>query len=198
MINKYTQEEINKILLSKNLSEFYFAIIEKRKGILSDEEYEDMLKGDITFQYGDNKKEIDDLYNKFQKNNCLKDFIPDLSKILYSIAEVRYLALLTVIGDDVYNACHAKFVDLKRDKIIRFDNLTDFYNETNSRLKYFTPEEDIRLTEKTVLFDVDDTSNFEFYNRKYIQQKENEDLTKDFLNEVKDKSYSLKYNKNND
>ncbi len=36
----YSQEELNQILLSKPLNEFYFAIIENRGEPLTDEEYE--------------------------------------------------------------------------------------------------------------------------------------------------------------
>ena len=38
MNKKYSQEELDQILLSKKLNEFYLAIIENRQELLSDEE----------------------------------------------------------------------------------------------------------------------------------------------------------------
>ena len=60
-----------------------------------------------------------------------------------------------IIDDDVYDIGSAKFEDLKRDKIIHFDNLTTLYDESNARVRYFTPEEEPQLTQRTVLVDVD-------------------------------------------
>ena len=42
MNKKYTQEELNQILLSKPLNEFYLAIIENRQELLTDEEYDEI------------------------------------------------------------------------------------------------------------------------------------------------------------
>ena len=59
MTKKYSQEELDQILLSKELNEFYLAIIENRQGLLTDEEYEEILRRDKIF-YGDNKDEVED------------------------------------------------------------------------------------------------------------------------------------------
>ena len=82
--------------------------------------------------------------------------------------------------------------NLKRNKIIRFDNLTTLYNESNARVRYFTPEEEPRLTQRTVLVDVDDESIIQAYENEHIHQEESEDLTSDFFTEVKGKPYTLK------
>lgn len=46
MSKQYSQEELNQILLSKPLNEFYLAVIENREDFLSDEEYEKMNRKD--------------------------------------------------------------------------------------------------------------------------------------------------------
>ncbi len=193
MIKKYSQEELDQILLSKKLNEFYLAIIENRQELLSDEEYEEIVRRDKTI-YGDNKEEVEDLINKVQTDEHLKGFAPDLLRVMYSLARVRHLAILTRINDDVYDIGSAKFVDLKRNKIIHFDNLTTIYDETNARVRYFTPEEESQLTQKTVLIDVDDKSIIQTYENIHINQEESEDLTGAFFNEVKEKPYTLKRN----
>jgi hypothetical protein len=193
MIKKYSQEELNQILLSKKLNEFYLAIIENRQELLTDEEYDEITKRDKTI-YGDNKEEVEDLLKKVQTDERLKNFAPDLMRVMYSLAQVRHLAILTMIDDDVYDIGSAKFEDLKRNKIIRFDNLTTIYDESNARVRYFTPEEEPQLTQRTVLVDVDDESIIQAYENAHIHQEESEDLTSNFFTEVKGKPYTLKRN----
>ena len=191
MTKKYSQEELDQILLSKKLNEFYLAIIENRLELLTDEEYEEISRIDKTF-YGDNKDKAEDLFKKVETDERLKDFAPVLMRIMYNLAQVRHLAVLTMIGDDVYNIGSAKFEDLKRNKIIHFDNLTNFYDESNARVRYFTPEEEPQLTQRTVLLDIDDESIVQSYENAHIHQETSEDLTSDFFTEVKGKPYTLK------
>lgn len=194
MTNNYTQDEINKILIQKNINDFYIAIIENRGEMLTDEEYNEIASKDKTF-FGDNKEEVENLISEIKTNKELKNYVPDMMKLLFSVAQVRHLAILTMIGDDVYNIANAKFEDLKRNKIIRFDNLTSLYNEKNARVKYFTPKEEPQLTQNTVLIDVDDESIIHNYENKYINQEESEDLTFDFFKKFKDEPKTLKKNK---
>ena len=191
MTKKYSQEELDQILLSKKLNEFYLAIIENRQELLSDEEYEEISRRDKII-YGDNKDEAEDLFKKVETDERLKDFAPDLMRVIFSLAQVRHLAILTMVDDDVYDIGSAKFEDLKRNKIIRFDNLTTLYDESNARVRYFTPEEEPQLTQRTVLVDVDDESIIQAYENEHIHQEESEDLTSDFFTEVKGKPYTLK------
>ena len=193
MTKKYSQEELDQILLSKKLNEFYLAIIENRQELLSDEEYEEIVRRNKTI-YGANKEEVEDLINKVQTDEHLKNFAPDLIRIMYSLAQVRHLAILTMIDDDVYDIGSAKFEDLKRNKIIHFDNLTTLYDESNARIRYFTPEEEPQLTQRTVLVDVNDESIIQEYENTNINQEESEDLTSAFFTEVKGKPYTLKRN----
>ena len=191
MNKKYSQEELDQILLSKKLNEFYLAIIENRQELLTDEEYEEISRRNKII-YGDNKDEAEDLFKKVETDERLKDFAPDLMRVIFSLAQVRHLAILTMIDADVYDIGSAKFENLKRNKIVHFDNLTTLYNESNARVRYFTPEEEPRLTKRTVLVDVDDESIIQAYENEHIHQEESEDLTSDFFTEVKGKPYTLK------
>ena len=191
MNKKYSQEELDQILLSKKLNEFYLAIIENRQELLTDEEYEEISRRNKII-YGDNKDEAEDLFKKVETDERLKDFAPNLMRVIFSLAQVRHLAILTMIDADVYDIGSAKFENLKRNKIVHFDNLTTLYNESNARVRYFTPEEEPRLTQRTVLVDVDDESIIQAYENEHIHQEESEDLTSDFFTEVKGKPYTLK------
>lgn len=191
MNKKYSQEELDQILLSKKLNEFYLAIIENRQELLTDEEYEEISRRNKII-YGDNKDEAEDLFKKVETDERLKVFAPDLMRVIFSLAQVRHLAILTMIDADVYDIGSAKFENLKRNKIVHFDNLTTLYNESNARVRYFTPEEEPRLTQRTVLVDVDDESIIQAYENEHIHQEESEDLTSDFFTEVKGKPYTLK------
>ena len=191
MTEKYSQEELNQILLSKKLNEFYLAIIENRQELLTDEEYDEIVKRDKVI-YGNNKEEVEALFKEIQEAEDLKKFASGLMKVMYSLAKVRYLAILTVIDDDVYDIANRKFENLKRNKIVHFDNLTSLYNETNARIRYFTPEEASQLTQRTVMIDVDDISLVQTYEDTHVYQEESEDLTGNFFDEIKGKSYTLK------
>ena len=192
MNKKYTQEELNQILLSKPLNEFYLAIIENRQKLLTEEEYDKKKKKEKII-YGDNKDEVEALFKKIETDKQTKDFSSNLIKLVYSLAQIRHMAILTTIGDDVYDIGSAKFEDLKRNKIIHYDNLTNYYNETNARIKIFTPEEEPQLQQKTVLVDVDDESIIQAYENSHIYQEESEDLTNSFFDETRKKTYTLKF-----
>lgn len=191
MNKKYAQEELNQILLSKPLNEFYLAIIENRQELLTDEEYDEITKKEKII-YGDNKDEVEALFKKIETDKQTKDFSSNLIKLVYSLAQIRHMAILTTIGDDIYDIGSAKFEDLKRNKIIHYDNLTNYYNETNARIKIFTPEEEPQLQQKTVLVDVDDESIIQAYENIHIYQEESEDLTNSFFDETRKKTYTLK------
>ena len=187
----YSQEEFNQILLSKPLNEFYLAIIENRGKLLTDEEFEEITRRNDNVYTDVSKEEIDNFANELQEDERLKGLAPAFMKLLYSIAQIRHLAILTVIDDDVYDIGNAKFLDLKRNKIIHFDNFTNYYDETNARIRFFTPEEEPQLQQKTVLVDIADESNLHAYVQTYLNQEESEDLTNSFFNEVKGKPYTL-------
>ena len=57
MTKKYSQEELGPILLSKKSNEFYLALIENKQELLSDEEFEGIVRRDKTI-YGNNKEEV--------------------------------------------------------------------------------------------------------------------------------------------
>lgn len=187
----YSQDEFNQILLSKQLNEFYLAIIEHRESLLTDEEYEEITRKNDNVYTGVAKEEIDILSEKLQENEMLKEFEPDLMKVIYSLAQIRQMVILTMIDDEVYDIANAKFVDLKSNKIIHFDNFTNYYDETNARVRFFTPEEEPELQKKTVLVDVDDESIVQAYEKAHVNQEENEDLTSSFFAEVKRKPYTI-------
>lgn len=185
-----TQEEINKILLSKNLDDFYLAIIEKKQELLTDEEYSE-INNKINV-YGDTKEDVLNLIDKIQNDNILKQYKDNLLKIMYSMGQIRYLAILTMINDNVYNIGNAKFENLDRNKIVHYDKLTNYYNEENARLKLFTPDEEQQLVQNTVLLDIDDESIIFAYEKAHIHQKESEDLSNNFINEFNNKKKILK------
>lgn len=193
MFKNYSQEELNQILLSKKLNEFYLAIIENRQELLTNEEYADIINRESTI-YGDNKEKVKELFEKVNNDTRLKDFTSEIMKAMYSIAQIRHTAILTMIGNDVYDIANARFENLKRNKIIHFDNLTNYYNENNARIRIFTPNEEPQLMQNTALLDVDDESIVQIYENNYIQQEESKDLTSEFLIEAKAKIYTLKNN----
>lgn len=187
-----TQNEINDILLSKKLNEFYLAVIENRNDhILSEEEYNEIVKNDFEIN-GDNKKEVLNLFEEIKTSEKLKNFKDELMQIAFSMAQIRNLAILTIIDNNVYDIANTKFIDLKRNKIICYDNLTNYYNEKNARIKVFTKNEINELKSDTALLDIDDVSIINSYEKSHLNQKNSDDLTANFISETKSKIYTLK------
>lgn len=186
----YSQEELNQILLYKKIDDFYVVIIENRKGILSDEEYKKIIEGDSVYT-GASKEEIDSISRRLQDNKKLERISSELMKMLYGFAQIRYMGILTTIGDELYDIANAEFVDLKRKKIIYYENLSNYYDKINARTKLFTPQEEPQLKENKVLLDVDDPSKIYAFESDHINQKESKDLTRDFIRETKNNQHTL-------
>ena len=129
----YSQEELNQILLSKPLNEFYFAVIENRGELLTDEEYEKITRRNDNVYTGASKEDIDSLSEHFQEREKLKEFVPDLMKMVYSLARIRHIAILTMIDDEVYDIGNFEFVDLKTTAI---DNEERITSEIRDKLLY--------------------------------------------------------------
>ena len=178
-------------MLSKSLNEFYLAILENKPGLITDKEYENLTKGERHY-HGDTRYQTEDFVNMIEFSERLKKYISDIMKAVYSIAQVRQLAVLTMIADDIYDIGSYEFINLDRVKIIRFDNLLNYYNETNARIRFFTPKEKPRIKEKMVLLDVDDESIVNQYLNTYINQEESDDLLEKFISEYKEKSKKKK------
>ena len=182
----YLKEGLNEMLLGKSLNDFYLVIIENRGNLLTDEEYEKIVNSKVVYTDA-SKEDIDDLANCFQAKGLPKEAM----KIIYSIARIRHMGILTMINDMVYDIANMEFVDLRRNQIICFDNLANYYDDLNARVRFFTPEEEPQLRQKMVLLDVDDQSKIYEYESAHVNQKDSEDLTSRFLALAKDKTQVL-------
>ena len=182
MNKEYGREEINKILINKKIDEFFLAVIENRDECLTDEEY-NKIKDSEKSIYGDNKDEVNNLINQINNNENLKTYSDEIMKMLFSFAQVRHVALLTMIDDNIYDIANSEFLNIKRNKIIHYDNFTNYYNENNSRLKLFTVEEEPKLKENSVLMDIDSEDRILLYEKNYVHQEKNDDLTNLFFRE---------------
>ncbi len=188
----YTQEEIDNIVLSKNLNEFYFAIIENRKEELTDKEYNRIKKNyDIVPNEG---KETADKIFDFFKGIGDSSLLDEVQKLLFSFSRIRHIAVLTIVGDEAYDIIANDFEDLKRNKIVRYNKVTDLYNESNARVRYYEAGEEPGITKKCTLLDVDDPSLIDDYCDKYLNKDEENDLTYDFFYENLGKKFTLKMN----
>lgn len=194
MTKEYSKEELERKLLEKNLEDFYLVTIENRQQLLTEEEYDAIVKNGAIV--GDNVDEVEDLIDKVKNDKRMKGYTDDFLRAMYSWASIRHLAIVTMIDDEVYDIGNIQFIDLKRNKIVHFDRFTDFYSKDNARLKYFTPEEEPHLTEKTLLMDVDDESIIMAYEDAYVKQGDSNDLTREFFDEIKEKAnQKIKENK---
>jgi len=186
MTKEYSKEELERKLLEKNLEDFYLVTIENRQQLLTEEEYDAIVKNSAIV--GDNVDEVEDLIDKVKNDKRMKGYTDDFLRAIYSWASIRHLAIVTMIDDEVYDIGNIQFIDLKRNKIVHFDRFTDFYSKDNARLKYFTPEEEPRLTEKTLLMDVDDESIIMAYEDAYVKKDDSTNLIKKIFDKIKEKA----------
>lgn len=101
----------------------------------------------------------------------------------------RWAAVLTMLDDaTIYDVANRKIIDIKRVKIIHYDNLTNYYDETNARIKLYSPKDYPQLKEEIVSIDVDDEKILDDYGIEHSEQKEDEDLIFKFIAEVKNSS----------
>ncbi len=181
-MRKYTQKEINQILLNKKLNQFYFAMLKQRQEILTDEELSRFLNSGITYT-GGNKLE-EKIADKIMRSDKFSKFIKNIMGDCF-----RWAAVLTMLDDTtIYDVANRKIVDIKRVKIIHYDNLTNYYNETNARVKLYSPKDYPQLKEEIVSIDVDDEKVLDDYGIEHSEQKEDEDLIFKFIAEVKNSS----------
>ncbi len=184
MRGKYTKEELNEMLLEKNLDEFYFAILETKTENITEDEFNKTIDNS---QFAKSKEK--DIFDELLENDLINKALRETIKLFPCIAAVRRMAVLTMIGDDIYNIGMPSFLDLDKEKIIRFDNVTKYYDESNARVRLFTPEEEPAIKEPEMLIDLDDETIAREY-EKNVDQKSRDDLTLDFIADIKGKPFT--------
>ena len=135
MEKSYTISELNEILLTKKVEDFYFAITQHK-----------------TF-------------------------------ISFGIAEMlrRHRRVVTIIDGRLFDIACLSFVDLNDEIILKYDRLSDFYNNENCRPKLFLVNQIGGLAdEPAVLLDFDDLTGFKEYAQYVRKYYKNVDLTEEF------------------
>lgn len=160
MVNGYSYDEINEILLKKNLSEFYFAIVE----------YQDNYFNHYVF-------------------NIKEEIISDLGNISM-FDNNRVIAILTSIDDFVFDIGGFRFVDLDSCMIVCYDNVLHFYDEWNARVRVFSPFEEELLCCDTALLELDNEEFLWNYEVRHIHDEVDISLNEAFCQEVFQKKYS--------
>ena len=193
MKKEYSQEEINEILLSKSLDELYMAIVQKKDNpsdetypiyspSLLDEESKEMMN-----RVNEAEKQIAD----YEANGMLEGILSTLKDFMWSTAKLKAEMIITMIGDQLYSLSERSFLDLNSWEILHYEPVTNYYDDTNVRIKICTPEEDPNLCEDCVVLDGDDDSYYNQYGDEMLARRDLSDVTEDFLREVSQKKKQL-------
>ena len=197
MKKEYSQEEINEILLSKSLDEFYMAIVQKKDNpfeetypiyspSLLDEESKEMMN-----RVNEAEKQI----ANYEANGMLKDMVEgmlaNLKDFMWATAKLKAEMIITMIEDQVYSLSTRSFLDLDSWEILHYEPVTNYYDDTNVRIKICTPEEDPNLCEDCVVLDGDDDSYYNQYGDEMLARRDLSDVTEDFLREVSQQKKQL-------
>lgn len=176
MQNNYTTNELNEILLGKKVEDFYMIITsEIHDEFPSEEEAEQFLSnGEISPETQDRMNEV---------SNTLEELFgcgtSDINRFLAAFAECRHRRVVVMVDDMLYDVASLMFVDLTKERVLRYDPLSDLYNNENCRPMVFPPEKLGGLvSEPSVTLDYDDLSQFDQY--------------KDHINDIYDESLDLR------
>ncbi len=176
---KITRDELNEQLLNKQIKDFYVVAFERRKVPLTNAEFADLKK-----DYNVNGNHSDQEFKK-QLEIVSKDenFEQIYRSVLGLFAQIRYRGVVTLIGDYLYDIVNAEFVDLKRNQIIHYENLSEYYNDTSARIIMVDPTEYPILKSPLAVLDIDNSEPLEDYEKTTLQNVKSNDLTKELMNE---------------
>ena len=73
---------------------------------------------------------MQNLFKKIETNKNLKSFIPEIMKAKYSLSTIRYIVILTMINDDIYDesiirAYENKHINQEESKYLNSQFLTE-------------------------------------------------------------------------
>lgn len=193
MKKEYSQEEINEILLSKSLDEFYMAIVQKKDNP-SDETYpiySPSLLDKESKEMMNRVNEAEKLAADYDASGMLAGILSTLKDFMWSTAKLKAEMIITMIGDQLYSLSERSFLDLNSWEILHYEPVTNYYDDTNVRIKICTPEEDPNLCEDCVVLDGDDDSYYNQYGDEMLARRDLSDVTEDFLREVSQKKKQL-------
>lgn len=193
MKKEYSQEEINEILLSKSLDEFYMAIVQKKDNP-SDETYpiySPSLLDEESKEMMNRVNEAEKLAADYDASGMLAGILSNLKDFMWSTAKLKAEMIITMIGDQLYSLSERSFLDLNSWEILHYEPVTNYYDDTNVRIKICTPEEDPNLCEDCVVLDGDDDSYYNQYGDEMLARRDLSDVTEDFLREVSQKKKQL-------
>ena len=182
MENIYTNEQLNEILLTKKVEDFYFVITQDiRDELLSEEEASRMLQeGEMSDETKNNLNETSDaLTSLFGLGNS------DITRLLASLCDVNHFRVVVRIDNLLYDVSRVSFVDLSKEKVVRFDSLSKYYNNDNCRPMLFPVEAFKGLTtEPSVTLDYDDLEENYKYQKFAYDDYTGIDLTEEFKKEI--------------
>lgn len=201
MEKNYAQKDINDILMSKKLDEFYFATLEKRNECLSNEEYDKifntvMQDEDDNVSYNDtSKEEVDKVIDNLLDKADLDIEHDDMKKVLFGFAQIREIAIITMIDNRIYNLIGREFIDIHKNKIIDYENVTNTCDESMARIVIARPEDEPSINEDTACFYIEDEYGYiyDIYRKVHGNQSLNDDLTSDFVKENQEKAKTLTF-----
>ena len=179
MDKEYFQDEINEIVMSKDISEFYIAIIDSKR--MSDEELYDTLISKAT-----SEEEIEELKDLYNSAKVLKISLYDLFCELMGQSNEKSLAILTMIDDRIYNVPKGGFLDTDKTQIIHYEPLNNYIDYNQFSFTVVDAGINPEITEDTVLLAVtrEQSEILKNYYEKNSKQEEEYDLTEDFIEEA--------------
>lgn len=197
MKKEYSQEEINEILLSKSLDEFYMAIVQKKDNP-SDETYpiySPSLLDEESKEMMIQVYEAEELIADYEANGMLKDMVEvllaNLENFIWNKAKLKGKMLITMVGDQVYSVTGRSFLNLDGWEILHYEPVINYYDDTNACIKICTSEDDPRLHEDCAILAVKDASYYNQYGDEMLARRDLSDVTEDFLREVSQKKKQL-------
>lgn len=183
-MEKYTRQELNEILLSKKVEDFYLCISQEiRNDFPSEEETNEMLENcKMSNETSENWAEVSDAFSQLFTGVGASD----LNRLLLALSDVNHKPVIVKLDDEtLYDVSTFRYIDLNKEKIVRFNNLSEFYTNENARPLLFQPDRLGGLVdEPSVTVDYDDLTALEDYEKYAFQSYDGVDLTEEFIKTI--------------
>ncbi len=135
--------------------------------------------------------EAEELIADYGGNSMLEGILSSLKDFLWAPAKLKAEMIITMIEDQVYSLSTSSFLDLDSWEILHYEPVTNYYDDTNVRIKICTPEEYLNLCEDCVVLDGDDDSYYNQYGDEMLAIRDLIDVIEDLLREACQKKKQL-------
>lgn len=131
MLN-YTKEQLNELLLSRKLSDFYLVLTTEKQPVVTVNQYGQFEVGSalVESQLENRLEKIEEMCSSQLSMN--ENFQLQLKNIIAKSLSTTETIILVKIDGYFYDIANSKFYDVTKNKIVYYERLTNYYDESTA------------------------------------------------------------------